>query len=531
MIPVVWKSYADSPARGYWDQTILEWLFAQSLPAGFRFEHHDGFVEADGLILVTPGHWRDGTAITEQIAHYRWVLLIVTSDEEGACPYWQVTHPNMLIWRTFPRPQYSHQPDRYMPLGWTPHCHPDGTSPDKTVPWLFAGQVTHQRRRDLVTQLRRLNGGVLYETPGFTQGWEPDEYMRQMAEARIVLCPSGPNHPDTFRMYETLETGGVPVADMVAPSGVRDPWGRTFHTRPPFPIMDEWHTINRTINQLNAEWPAIQHRVFSWWQQTKRQLIHQLHTDLSTLTGGEPARPIYADERITALISTSPISRHPDLSMILTTIETVRQQLPSAEILVMVDGIRPEQRHYQTRYDQYKTDLLWELNRYSNITPYVFDEWQHQANMTRRVLQEVTTNLILFVEHDTPLVGDIPWKKIGHQILSDRYHLVRFHYDTSIHPEHRYLMEDLETVDGIQYLLTRQWSQRPHLARTDQYRQWIDRIATTSRTMIEDALHGPCANSEWENWRLAIYHPSGNIQRSTNLDGRGDDPKYEMIYQ
>ena len=193
----------------------------------------------------------------------------------------------------------------------------------------------------------------------------------------------------------------------------------------------------------------------------------------------------------------------------------------------MVDGLRPEQEHYRERYNEYKTRLLWELNQ-TAVIPFVFDEFQHQANMTRLILDEVKTGLVLFVEHDTPLVGEIPWRKIGHDILSDTINLVRFHYDTSIHPEHKYLMEG--NPDGT-YLKTRQWSQRPHLARIDHYRKWVGMIAPTSRTMIEDALHGPCAEAPWDDWRLAIYHPKGNIQRSLNLDGRGDDPKYEMVYQ
>ena len=45
-------------------------------------------------------------------------------------------------------------------------------------------------------------------------------------------------------------------------------------------------------------------------------------------------------------------------------------------------------------------------------------------------------------------------------------------------------------------------------------------------------MYGPCVNSPWDEYRHVIFTPDVNMQRSLNLDGRGeDDPKYEMIYQ
>jgi hypothetical protein len=94
---------------------------------------------------------------------------------------------------------------------------------------------------------------------------------------------------------------------------------------------------------------------------------------------------------------------------------------------------------------------------------------------------------------------------------------------------------DLE--GGTPMRKTMQWSQRPHLASTAFYRQMLDRyFHPDSLTMIEDVIHGAviedCRKDSimgWYSWRLWIYHPEGNIKRSYHLDGRGDDPKYEMV--
>ena len=106
--------------------------------------------------------------------------------------------------------------------------------------------------------------------------------------------------------------------------------------------------------------------------------------------------------QITCLISTSPIERHPDTRMILETLQSVRERLPLSEILVMVDGVRPEQEHYTERYDEYKARLLGDVDQMPLVDLVVFDTFQHQANMARRALAMATTGLILYVEHDTP---------------------------------------------------------------------------------------------------------------------------------
>jgi hypothetical protein len=59
-----------------------------------------------------------------------------------------------------------------------------------------------------------------------------------------------------------------------------------------------------------------------------------------------------------------------------------------------------------------------------------------------------------------------------------------------------------------------------------------------SKTMIKDVIHGAviedCRKDSimgWYSWRLWIYHPEGNIKRSYHLDGRGGDPKFEMVIE
>jgi hypothetical protein len=142
----------------------------------------------------------------------------------------------------------------------------------------------------------------------------------------------------------------------------------------------------------------------------------------------------------------------------------------------------------------------------------------------------VDTPLVLFVEHDTPLRGPIPWELMIPLVRNGDMDVIRLSHEASILAEHRQLMVDLEPVEigGVPLIRTRQWSQRPHLARTDWYRQILERwFDPDGRSFIEDRMYGVVLETgSWVDWKLALYAPPGNMTRSTHTDGRDGGDKY-----
>lgn len=562
MIPVVWVSYR-KPAiasRGYWDQGLIERVMARSAwrPVGaLEYSHNDGFEElpvgADGAVVVVPAqhhHLPDEVArLNADMAALDWVVLILTGDECSLFPWRQLDHPNMALWVMTPRPNpHAGCPAFFLGEGYREDVPTTlaGYGPeaaDKGLDWFFAGQVTHQRRRALVAALRRLSGrGELVETPGFTQGLAPAVYLRKMAEARVVPCPSGPGTPDSFRLYEALEAGALPIADATTPEGWEGFWSHVYG-EVPFPVVQEWRTVPRVVRACLAGWPANVNRAGAWWAARKREMAYRLDDDVRRVGGGAvpvSAVPSALADLITVVVPTSPIPSHPDPGILNETMASVRARMPACEVLLMADGVRPEQEHRRDDYEEYLRRALWSANhQWRNVLPLIHDEHLHQAEMTRRALELVRTPLVLFVEHDTPLIGDIPFADLVTPVCDGRADVVRLHHEASILEPHRYLMVDPEPVyvDGLPMQRTAQWSQRPHLARASWYRDMLaGHFPAHARTMIEDAFYSAVATpwierGEWGSpCRLWMFTPPGDIKRSGHLDGRAGDPKFEMIW-
>ena len=236
---------------------------------------------------------------------------------------------------------------------------------------------------------------------------------------------------------------------------------------------------------------------------------------------------------ITILMPTSPVPSNPSTEIIENTIASVRYHLPEAKIIIMVDGMRREQwerSDTRKRYDEFKSRLNRSNDPHVQLN--VFPIHFHQAEMTRSVLGEVKTPLVLFVEHDTPLVRlSIDWGGIERTILSGWVNYVRFHHSNHWEPLHEYLMRGKIDPCGVPLIKTVQWSQRPHVASTLFYQELMKQFRPGCRTMIEDFIYDYVAEGPWEKYKLAIYAPTeGGIQRSLHTDARGSDSKFPMEF-
>jgi len=236
-------------------------------------------------------------------------------------------------------------------------------------------------------------------------------------------------------------------------------------------------------------------------------------------------------------MSTSPIPSHPSTEIIEESIRGVRAypELKDAEIIIMIDGVRDEQLRYAPAYEEYKRRLIELCNWHPDFRgclPLVFDEFTHQATMTREALKLVRTPYILYVEHDTYPDGDIPWASFFEAMKE--VNCIELSIFQMVLPVHEHLFGENQVIAGVPLRKTLQWSQRPHLAHTEWYRWMIEEYFEPGwRTMIEDVLHGHVRTDGWANHRKYdtwLYVPDDeNIIRSVTSNGRRGDPKYPMF--
>lgn len=551
-----------------WDQQLLSrlltgpsWYHLNLRPEAEHIRVTINGERQTGAVVIVPARFHQPDEITKLVASLEWVVLVLTSDEESLFDHTAVEHPNMRLWVMTPRPGQHEPGPRYLGEGCAdpsplddhgPHMEPlDARAFDVQ----FAGQVTHERRVAMLQAVasvplppgpERIVARIT-PTAGFTQGKPRAEYLAELANARVVLAPSGPATPDSFRAYEALEAGAVPIADGRCPGYEAEGyWTLVYPEGVPFPVVLDWaDELGKTVDYVLGDWRRISNRCQAWWIGRKRKLYADLVDDVRALGGHQPE-----PDEITALVPTSPTRGGPEAAwdLLRTTVESVRERLPDAEIIVMCDGVRSEQEDLRAEYEQMLGRLMYACQReWRGVMPLVFDHHAHQANMTREALNLVRTPTVLFIEHDMPLEGEIPFSGLIAMVRSGFANVVRLGQDREreqyaqlmLDPEPALWIDQTTRAPGVPYVRTIQWSQRPHVASTGFYRQMVGTyFGTQSRTMIEDVMHGVVqtayhrhGQAGWEQFRLVLYAPGGNEARSRHLDGRGEhDPKYPMVY-
>ena len=218
-------------------------------------------------------------------------LLIHLSDEEGldADNFYHQLPQDTLIWRNFhhPRLQSHIRSDiRLFPIG--PRREFFGFQPFKLsstrkFPWSFMGTLWHSSQRFYASSLflKHLPQGLFYGGDRFGSGIPLLDYKNLLLDSVFSLCPEGDRHFDTFRLYESLQMGCLPLV-VERNKQASFTLGENF----PLPIFHDWMSALHFVRTVFANGPmldTLQLQVLRWWLNYKSFLSCRICDDLHRL--------------------------------------------------------------------------------------------------------------------------------------------------------------------------------------------------------------------------------------------------------
>lgn len=262
MNKVVWLSLRkETIARFYWDQYLFELAFKD-------YNHSLSITDQKEAIVIIPGAYQAYliNEINQELSKLEKCVVIITSDEENNFPIDKLSHKNMKVFATYPTVQMEN-------VGWLPIWYPPHAEmiekKEKIYDWSFSGQVNHDSRVKMINDVKNIPNGKYYISGGFAQGLEHKEYYDLMSKSKIVLCPRGNISPDSFRLYEALEAGCIPIVENSYF------WLKMFKTIP-FPIIGNDFNWRNAINLILRDYHLYKQNVDKWWKTTKESILLEL---------------------------------------------------------------------------------------------------------------------------------------------------------------------------------------------------------------------------------------------------------------
>jgi len=272
------------PPDGAWETDWLRELFGDSISGEVVDNTWSKMI--DPMIVV------DNRLVPEKIAYYRdafrhgcRVILVHLSDEAfkddlGAYQYCDAVLRNYHSERLA-----AYAAIKQFPLGYKAgflRSIADKPATTRTHLWSFAGDANKHGRAEMLHAFNQLPGGFIHATSGFgaADALPTTAYRTLMDETLFAPCPGGWSSLDTFRVYEALEAGCIPIVE-------RRP-GFDYFTRlmgsHPIPTVDDWRSAAAFIrtSQSNDTAEHLRLACRDWWRAHKKNLKGEIAAFVAT---------------------------------------------------------------------------------------------------------------------------------------------------------------------------------------------------------------------------------------------------------
>jgi GR25 family glycosyltransferase involved in LPS biosynthesis len=242
------------------------------------------------LLYQNPGG-KEMSSILHQIVNVfgnvgKQLILLHMSDEFARNDVSMYSHPAVKhVFRNYWRPDLPTDKVTFLPLGYTKgrgstQQHTQSFSQRELI-WSFVGSEDRPGRSESLRELTILQPNAKitkprWDTPAILDGQQYSEVMRK---TKFVPCMKGSTALESFRMYEALEHGAIPVYVPAESHQCADEYKQIFGNHPLLAVPSWAEAAN--FLKLLSEKPEVMenHRQTceKWWKLQKEELRSKIH--------------------------------------------------------------------------------------------------------------------------------------------------------------------------------------------------------------------------------------------------------------
>jgi len=178
-------------------------------------------------------------------------------------------------------------------LGWKKGFAAQTYLVPKIHAWSFAGCIHHETRKNTILAFKEVTPNAVRFISSFNSadGLDVDTYRSLVSSSMFVPCPIGHGNIDSFRLYEVLEGGAIPIAVRSTSAQPCNPsyWSLLFDEVVPFPMVHREEDWNNAADLVQKMWnnPDAYKELLSdvqqFWSRAKKKWNSQLITSIGAL--------------------------------------------------------------------------------------------------------------------------------------------------------------------------------------------------------------------------------------------------------
>ena len=206
------------------------------------------------------------------------MFLIHLGDETGIYDSSLIYNKFDFVWRGFYLNKYSNNNKvSCLPIGYKSGTFSKKETDKRKYKWAFIGTAHKSSRHDLLFQLSDIEPYFSHKTKKFNEKIiEVNEMSAILSSTEFIPSPNGFVHPETYRVYEALECGCIPIVE-----NAYKYYDRLFPDNP-FIKVDKWIEAKHVIKEWNnAQIKQRREECSLWWNRYKNQLQEFIKTKIN----------------------------------------------------------------------------------------------------------------------------------------------------------------------------------------------------------------------------------------------------------
>ena len=210
------------------------------------------------------------------------IYLIHLGDEGGTEDTNLIYNYCKHVWRTFGLPKYfNNHKITCIPIGYKSGLNLQNKEIIKRkFLWSFMGTIHGSSRYDLIHQNGNLKPHFINKTSNFAseESLDTEKYYAILHDSIFIMVPHGYVHPESYRLYEALESGCVPI--------IENPHNfyNNFLPKNPLIKINLWKESSEIIKKLLNDKNKLKEKsdeINLWWENYKKNLRNQFKSKIN----------------------------------------------------------------------------------------------------------------------------------------------------------------------------------------------------------------------------------------------------------
>ena len=197
------------------------------------------------------------------------IFLIHLGDESGLYNLSNIYNNCNHVWRSFCTNKYfNNNKISCLPIGYKSGTYFKNKTGQRKYKWSFVGTPHRSSRHDILFQFSDIKPSFCHKTSKFNEKIiEVDKMSEVLSSTEFIPCPNGFFHPETYRLYEALQCGCIPIVE-----DAYKYYDRLFPNNP-FVKVGKWAEAKVIIkNWKENQVKNKQEECNSWWSSYKIDL-------------------------------------------------------------------------------------------------------------------------------------------------------------------------------------------------------------------------------------------------------------------